>query len=106
MVMGTNSPVIRLYDVNTVQCFVSAIPSHQHTGPITSIKYSIQNYLMCNAHSIIFKCIIYCDVSGLNQMPGTLCPLVKMVLLNCGMLCLINVLTHLNKHTMVVKCVL
>jgi len=39
MVVGTNSPIIRLYDVNTIQCYVSAIPSHQHTGPVTSIKY-------------------------------------------------------------------
>ncbi|KAL4127278.1 hypothetical protein QTP88_011456 [Uroleucon formosanum] len=39
IVMGTNSPVIRLYDINTVQCFVCSVPSHQHTGPVTSIKY-------------------------------------------------------------------
>ncbi|KAL5238934.1 hypothetical protein ACI65C_006344 [Semiaphis heraclei] len=39
MVMGTNSPVIRFYDINTVQCYVSSIPGHQHTGPVTSIKF-------------------------------------------------------------------
>ncbi|KAE9538154.1 hypothetical protein AGLY_006126 [Aphis glycines] len=39
LVMGTNSPVIRLYDINTVQCYVCSLPSHQHTGPVTSIKY-------------------------------------------------------------------
>jgi len=40
MVMGTNSPIIRFYNVNTVQCYVCSIPSHQHTGPVTSIKYT------------------------------------------------------------------
>lgn len=40
IVVGTNHPVIRLYDVNTAQCFVSSIPSHQHTAPITSIKFA------------------------------------------------------------------
>lgn len=39
MVMGTNSPIIRLYDINTVQCYVCSLPSHQHTGSVTSIKY-------------------------------------------------------------------
>ena len=33
-------PTIRLYDANTAQCFVSAIPSHQHSGEVTSIKGS------------------------------------------------------------------
>lgn len=41
LVMGTNSPIIRLYDINTVQCYVCSLPSHQHTGPVTSIKYMI-----------------------------------------------------------------
>eukprot|EP00102_Acyrthosiphon_pisum_P004376 XP_001947896.1 PREDICTED: cleavage stimulation factor subunit 1-like [Acyrthosiphon pisum] len=39
MVVGTKCPIIRLYDVNTVQCYVSSVPSHQHTGPVTSIKF-------------------------------------------------------------------
>ncbi|KAL4154366.1 hypothetical protein QTP88_000244 [Uroleucon formosanum] len=39
LVMGTNSPIIRLYDINTVQGFVCSVPSYQHTGPITSIKF-------------------------------------------------------------------
>jgi len=103
--MGTNSPVIRLYDINTVQCYVCSLPSHQHTGPVTSIKY-MKNYLMCISYSIICKCIVYFDALGTNQVPGTLCPPVEMVQLNCGMLCQINVLTHLKKRTMVVKCVL
>ncbi|XP_060876124.1 cleavage stimulation factor subunit 1-like [Metopolophium dirhodum] len=39
MVVGTNCPIIRFYDINTVQCYVSSVPSQQHTGPVTSIKY-------------------------------------------------------------------
>ncbi|KAL4154189.1 hypothetical protein QTP88_002022 [Uroleucon formosanum] len=39
IVMGTNSPIVRLYDINTVQCFVCSVLSHQHTGPITLIKF-------------------------------------------------------------------
>jgi len=105
MVMGTNSPVIRLYDINTVQCYVCSLPSHQHTGPVTSIKY-MKNYLMCIAYSIILKLIGCFVVLGMNQVLGTLCLPVEMVQLNCGTLCLINVLTHLKKRTMVVKCVL
>lgn len=103
--MGTNSPIIRLYDINTVQCYVCSLPSHQHTGPVTSIKYK-KKYLMCNACTIISKYIIYYNVLGMNQVPDTLCLLVEMVQLSCGTLYLINVLTHSIKHTMVVKCVL
>jgi len=62
---------------------------------------------MCNAYSIICKCIIvYYDVLGMNQAPDTLCLLVEMDQLSCGTLYLINVLTHSKKHTMVVKYVL
>jgi len=39
MVVGTNCPIIRFYDINTVRCYASSIPSQQHTGPVTSIKY-------------------------------------------------------------------
>ncbi|XP_060875717.1 cleavage stimulation factor subunit 1-like [Metopolophium dirhodum] len=39
MIVGTNCPIIRLYDINTVQCYVSSVPSQQHTGPVTSIKF-------------------------------------------------------------------
>ncbi|XP_044728718.1 cleavage stimulation factor subunit 1 [Chrysoperla carnea] len=40
ILVGTSHPVLRLYDVNTSQCFVCSIPSHQHTAAINSIKYS------------------------------------------------------------------
>nr|CAD7448412.1 unnamed protein product [Timema bartmani] len=41
LTVGTNHPVIRLYDVMSAQCFVCSIPSHQHTGVVTSLKYSL-----------------------------------------------------------------
>lgn len=37
---GTAHPTLRLYDVNTAQCYVGAVPSHQHKGPITDLQYS------------------------------------------------------------------
>lgn len=38
LVVGTNHPVIRMYDFNTGQCYVCNVPSHQHTAAITSVK--------------------------------------------------------------------
>lgn len=40
LLVGTDHPVLRLYDINTFQCFVSCHPRDQHRGPITSISYS------------------------------------------------------------------
>jgi cleavage stimulation factor subunit 1 len=40
LVAGTSAPVIRMYDTTTAQCFVSAIPHHQHSAAITSICWS------------------------------------------------------------------
>jgi len=40
LVTGTSTPVIRMYDVNTTQCFVSSVASHHHTGDITSLRWS------------------------------------------------------------------
>ena len=39
VVTGTTTPVIRMYDVNTTQCFVSSVTSHHHTGDITSLRW-------------------------------------------------------------------
>jgi len=100
--MGTNSPIIRLYDINTVQCYVSSLPSHQHTGPVTSIKYKINNLI----YKIYRLLLINYNILGMNQVPGILCLLVEMVQLNYGMLYPINVLIHLKKHIMVVQCAL
>lgn len=41
MAVGTDHEVIRVYDINTSQCFVSAIPSQQHKSSVTAIKYSL-----------------------------------------------------------------
>ncbi|CAG0883135.1 unnamed protein product [Darwinula stevensoni] len=40
LLAATNHPVIRLYDVNTGQCYVCSIPAHQHKGAVLFIKYS------------------------------------------------------------------
>lgn len=40
LILATQHPVVRLYDVNTLQCFVCSIPSHQHTNTVTSLKWS------------------------------------------------------------------
>lgn len=40
MAVGTDHEVIRIYDLHTAQSFVSAIPSQQHTGGVSAIKYS------------------------------------------------------------------
>ncbi|CAG2184536.1 CSTF1 [Mytilus edulis] len=40
ILVGTQHPTLRLYDVNTFQCFVARDPSHQHKGPITCAKWS------------------------------------------------------------------
>ena len=40
LVSGTSTPVIRLYDVATTQCFVSSVAHHQHTAEITSLRWS------------------------------------------------------------------
>lgn len=40
MVVGSDHEVLRVYDVNTSQCFASAIPSQQHTSSVTCVKYA------------------------------------------------------------------
>ncbi|KAG8195232.1 hypothetical protein JTE90_027973 [Oedothorax gibbosus] len=40
ILVGTQHPVVRLYDVRTSQCFVSDHKEDQHKGPITMIRYS------------------------------------------------------------------
>merc|ERR1719357_706013 len=48
LVAGTSTPIIRMYDANTAQCFVSAVPSHQHNGDVTSIKWSNDGKHFCS----------------------------------------------------------
>ncbi|XP_072394272.1 cleavage stimulation factor subunit 1 [Diabrotica undecimpunctata] len=40
LIVATKHPVIRLYDMNTLHCFVCSFPKHQHTAPVTSLKWS------------------------------------------------------------------
>uniref|UniRef100_H2ZR08 Cleavage stimulation factor subunit 1 n=1 Tax=Ciona savignyi TaxID=51511 RepID=H2ZR08_CIOSA len=40
LLVGTYHPVIRLYDLETFQCFVSCNPADQHKGPINCLSYN------------------------------------------------------------------
>lgn len=40
MAIGTEHSLLRVYDVHTGQCFVSAIASQHHSGAITCVKYA------------------------------------------------------------------
>lgn len=40
MAVGTDHNVVRIYDINTAQCFVSAIGSQQHNSSVTCVKYA------------------------------------------------------------------
>lgn len=40
LLVGTDQPVVRLYNVQTSSCFVGSTASHHHTKAITSLKYS------------------------------------------------------------------
>lgn len=48
MIVATSHPVIRIYDMNTLQCFVCAFPKHQHTQPVR-------------------KCLLYCVKTIIKQ---------------------------------------
>ncbi|XP_066260429.1 cleavage stimulation factor subunit 1 [Euwallacea similis] len=41
LLVATHHPVIRLYDVNTLQCFVCPFSNQQHTQMVTSLKWSL-----------------------------------------------------------------
>ncbi|XP_019869819.1 cleavage stimulation factor subunit 1-like [Aethina tumida] len=40
MIVATEHPVVRMYDVNTTQCFVCPFPKHQHTKAVTCLTWS------------------------------------------------------------------
>uniref|UniRef100_A0A915J316 Cleavage stimulation factor 50 kDa subunit n=1 Tax=Romanomermis culicivorax TaxID=13658 RepID=A0A915J316_ROMCU len=40
ILVGTQHPTLRLYDIETSQCFVSSVPNDQHKGAITDIHYN------------------------------------------------------------------
>nr|CAI5862087.1 unnamed protein product [Callosobruchus analis] len=49
LLVATQHPVIRLYDMNTIQCFVCAFPQHQHTQAVTYVKWSKDAKLFATA---------------------------------------------------------
>nr|CAH7753734.1 unnamed protein product [Callosobruchus chinensis] len=49
LLVATQHPVIRLYDMNTMQCFVCAFPHHQHTQAVTYVKWSKDAKLFATA---------------------------------------------------------
>lgn len=50
LVVGTQHPTLRMYDANTMQCFVGSNPSDQHKGPITDVNWSPHGniYVSCS----------------------------------------------------------
>lgn len=38
IVAGTDNPLIRLYDINTLQCYVSPNGESNHLGPINQVR--------------------------------------------------------------------
>lgn len=50
LLVGTQHPTLRLYDVNTFQCFVSCNPLDQHTDTISGVCYnpSANSYVTCS----------------------------------------------------------
>ncbi len=40
LLVGTNNPTLRLYKVETSQCFISSNPGDHHKGAITSVEWS------------------------------------------------------------------
>jgi len=39
ILVATDHPTIRLYDINTSQCFISPMADDQHLAPLTSVEY-------------------------------------------------------------------
>lgn len=40
ILVGCEQPILRLYDLNTSQCFVGSVPTHHHQSDITCAKWS------------------------------------------------------------------
>lgn len=49
LLVATDHPTVRLYDLNTLQCFVSSNPEDQHLGPLTSVSYCPAAHLYVTA---------------------------------------------------------
>lgn len=40
LAVATEGPVVRLYDINSCQCYVCPYPREHHTGALTSVRFS------------------------------------------------------------------
>lgn len=39
VLVATGHPIVRLYDLNTMQCYIGSNASEQHLGPLSDVKY-------------------------------------------------------------------
>lgn len=55
LAVGTDHNVLRVYDLNTTQCFVSAIPSQHHNSSINCVRYATNGkiYATCSLDGMI-----------------------------------------------------
>jgi len=63
LLVGTLQPVLRIYDINTSQCFVGSIPTGNHEGEITALAWSSDGRLYVSA-SVDGKIKIWDGVSS------------------------------------------
>lgn len=97
LIVGTNHPVVRLYDVNTAQCFVCSIPSHQHTATVINMKYIFKLSHFCPRTKLFSISKDFLTTLRYLQLQ------VKTGQLSCGMLCQTAVSTRSKKHMTVLK---
>jgi cleavage stimulation factor subunit 1 len=66
IVAGTDNPLIRLYDINTLQCYVSPNGESNHLGPINQIRYGHDGKLFASCSkdgqiklwdTVSFRCV-------------------------------------------------
>ncbi|VDM31410.1 unnamed protein product [Hydatigera taeniaeformis] len=63
LLVGTHHKTLRIYSVNTCQCFVSAVPEDQHNGAVTMARWAPNaNYFVTSSVDGSFK--IWDGVSG------------------------------------------
>ncbi|XP_022652297.1 cleavage stimulation factor subunit 1-like [Varroa jacobsoni] len=55
MLAAVNHPVVRLYDMNTSQCFVSSVPDDQHTAIVNMVSWAKNGHMFasCSADGAI-----------------------------------------------------
>jgi cleavage stimulation factor subunit 1 len=49
LLVGVRNPIIRMYDVNTTQCYTGSLPHQQHHELITSLDWSMDGKLYASA---------------------------------------------------------